>query len=351
VAKTTIGLDIGTSAVRAAEIRGADPGVLVRFAQLSLPAGSVVGGEIVDIDAVAMVVRDLWRQGEFKGKRIAVGVANQSVVVRQVDVPKMEEAELASALRYQVQDYIPISIDDALLDFMILDEFEAEDHAPMLRVLAVAAQKDMVANVMAVLDRAGLEPIVVDLAPLAAMRALVEPIPSILHERTAEAIIDIGAGVTNVVVHEDGKPRFIRILPSGGNDITNAIVAELNLSVDDAEAQKRVVGLQPEGASVEPGVATVIEQRARAFIDDVRRSLDFYQSSQEQAKISRVLVIGGGSRLPRLAERLATAMRLPVEEGQAFTRVKISDDIRLTDEQLSEASRVAATVVGLGLEE
>jgi type IV pilus assembly protein PilM len=262
----------------------------------------------------------------------------------------MDEAELASALRYQVQDYIPISLDDALLDFMILDEFEADDHAPMLRVLAVAAQKDMVATVMTVLDRAGLEPVVVDLSPLAAVRALVEPIPSLLSERSAEAIIDIGAGVTNVVVHEDGTPRFIRILPSGGNDITNALVGELHLSVDDAEAQKRVIGLQPEGASIEAGAATVIEQRSRAFIDDVRRSLDFYQSGQVQAKIARVLITGGGSRLPRLAERLATALRLPVEEGQAFSRVKVSDDIRLTDEQLAAASQVAATVVGLALE-
>jgi len=262
----------------------------------------------------------------------------------------MDEVELASALRYQVQDYIPISLDDALLDFMILDEFEAEDHAPMLRVLAVAAQQDMVATVMAVLDRAGLEPVVVDLSPLAAVRALVEPIPSLLHERSAEAVIDIGAGVTNIVVHEEGAPRFIRILPSGGNDITNALVGELKMSVDDAEAQKRVVGLQPEGASIEAGAATVIEQRARAFIDDVRRSLDFYQSGEVQAKIARVLLTGGGSRLPRLAERLATALRLPVEEGQAFSRVKVSDDIRLTDEQLAAASPVAATVVGLALE-
>ncbi|MGZ4104780.1 MAG: type IV pilus assembly protein PilM [Actinomycetota bacterium] len=350
MAKTTIGLDIGTSAVRAAEIRGRDPGVLVRFAQLSLPAGAVVGGEVADSEAVASVIRDLWRQGEFKGKRVALGVASQSVVVRQVDVPKMEESELASALRYQVQDYIPISIDDALLDFMVLEEFESEENAPMLRVLAVAAHKDMVAQMMAVLDRAGLEPVVVDLSPLAAVRALVEPVPSILQERAAEAIVDIGAGVTDVIVHEAGKPRFIRILPSGGNDITNALVTELGLSVDDAEAQKRAVGLQPEGAPIDAGAATVIEARARAFIDDVRRSLDFYQSGPDLAKIARVLVIGGGSQLPRLAERLATALRLPVEQGNAFARVKVSDDIRLTDEQLDTASHVATTVIGLALE-
>jgi Tfp pilus assembly PilM family ATPase len=101
---------------------------------------------------------------------------------------------------------------------------------------------------------------------------------------------------------------------------------------------------------VEAGAATVIEQRARAFIDDVRRSLDFYQSGQDHAKIARVLITGGASRLPRLAERLATALRLPVEEGQSFARIKVSDDIRLTDEQLAAASQVAATVVGLALE-
>jgi len=350
VARSTIGLDIGTGAVRAAEVRGKEPGVLTRFAQLSLPAGAVAGGEILDSDAVATVIRDLWRQGEFRGKRVAVGVANQNVVVRQVDVPKMEEAELAGALRYQVQDYIPISLDDALLDFMVLDEFVSEDGAPMLRVLAVAAQKEMVATTMAALERANLEPVAVDLSPLAAVRAIVDPVTGLFEERSAEAIIDIGAGVTNVIVHEHSAPRFVRILPSGGNDITNALVTELSMSVDDAEAQKRATGLQPEGAQVEQGAPTVIEARARAFIDDVRRSLDFYQSSAEQAKITRVLLTGGGSMLPRLPERLANALRLPVEHANAFARVKISDDIRLTDEQLESVSHVAATVIGLALE-
>jgi type IV pilus assembly protein PilM len=350
MAKATIGLDIGTSAVRAAEVRGKDPAVLTRLAQLALPAGAVVGGEILDSEAVAQVVRDLWRQGEFRGKRVAIGVANQNVVVRQVDVPQMEETELAGALRYQVQDYIPISIDDALLDFMVLEEFVNDEGTAMMRVLAVAAQKDMVATMMAVLDRAGLEPVAVDLAPLAAVRALIEPIPSLLEDPHAEAIVDIGAGVTNVVVHEAGVPRFVRILPSGGNDVTNALVTELRMSVDDAEVQKRALGLQPEGAPVDAGAATVIEQRASAFIDDVRRSLDFYQSATDQAKISKVFVTGGGAQLPRLPERLATALRLPVEHAQAFARVKISDDIRLSDEQLETASHVAATVVGLALE-
>jgi type IV pilus assembly protein PilM len=350
VARATIGLDIGTSAVRAGEIKGKDPATLTRFAQISLPPGVVVSGEIADTVAVADAVRDLWRQGEFRAKRVAVAVANQSVVVRQVDVPRMEEADMRGALRYQVQDYIPISIDDALLDFLVLEEFASEDGAQMMRVLTVAAQKDMVNTVMAVLERAGLEPVAVDLAPLAAVRALAETMPPGLTERKAEAIIDIGAGVTNVVVHEGGTPRFVRILPSGGNDITSSLVAELEMTTEDAEQQKRTIGLQPEGVPVPDGAAAVIEQRARAFIDDVRRSLDFYQAGPDIAKIARVQITGGGARLPRIGERLSAAIRLPVEEARPLDRLKIGEDVRLSDEQLQEASHVIAVAIGLALE-
>jgi type IV pilus assembly protein PilM len=348
MARSTIGLDLGTSAVRAAEVTGKDPATLTRFAQLSLPPGAIAAGEIADIDAVATVLRDLWRRGEFRSKRVAVAVANQSVVVRQVDVPKMEEEDLRGALPYQVQDYIPIPIDDALLDFIVVDEI-AGPEGPLQRLLAIAAQKTMVNAVVEALARAGLEAEAVDLAPLAALRALVDPIPPIA-ERTAEAIVDIGAGVTNLVVHEAGAPRLVRILPTGGSDITNALVTELKMSLEDAEARKISVGLPAEGKSVEPGAPTVIDQRARAFMDDIQRSLEYYQSQPESARVARVILTGGGSRLARLAERLAQVLRIPVEEGQALARLRVGD-IGLSTEQLEQVSTVAAVAVGLTLED
>jgi len=348
MARATIGLDIGTSAVRAAEVTGKDPHTLVRFAQLALPPGAVTSGEISNVDAVATVLRDLWRRGEFHAKRVSVAVANQSVVVRQVDVPKMEEADLRSALPYQVQDYIPMPIEDALLDFIVIDEIAGAD-GPMLRVLAIAAQKTMIGGVIEALTRAGLEAEAVDLAPLAALRALLDPLPPI-GERSAEAIVDVGAGVTNLVVVESGTPRLVRILPAGGNDITDALVTELKMSPEDAEARKIAVGLQPEGEPVEPGPATVIDQRARAFIDDIRRSLEYYQSQPESARVARVTITGGGARLPHLAERLAQSLRIPVEEGQPLARVKVGD-LGLSTEQLEQVSSVAAVAVGLTLED
>lgn len=349
MARTSIGLDIGTTAVRAAELKIGDPPTLTRFAQLALPPGAVLNGEISDPEAVASVIRDLWRRGEFKGKRVSIAVANQNVIVRPIDLPRMDEEELRGALQFQVADYIPIPIDEALLDFMMLEDFVTDAGDEMMRVLAVAAQKEMINRFVQAVTSAGLEPVAVDVGPLAALRALADPSPPVLEERAAEAIIDIGGGVTNVVVHERGAPKLVRILLAGGNDITQALATELTMDLDDAEREKVNVGLQPEGQPVAQGAATIIESRARSFIDDVRRSLEYYRTQPDALPIARVLVVGGGSRLPRLAERMATALRVPVEEGNALDHVKVAD-LGLSPEQLEQVGVVAAIATGLGME-
>jgi len=349
VARSTIGLDIGTSAVRAAQVKGKDPATLVGYAQLPLPPGSMRGGEIVDSDAVAGVIRDLWRRGEFRGKKVAVAVANPSVVVREVDVPRMDESDLHGALRYQVQDYIPIAIEEALLDFLPLDEFVNADGVEMMRVLAVAAHRNMVSDFVGVLARAGLEPTAIDLGPLAAARALTDAVPAVLSDHECEAIVDIGAGVTGLVVHERGTPQFVRILAEGGADLTDELAAALGVSVEDAEMRKMASEAAPQGAPVEPGTPAAIERRVRAFIDDVRLSLEYYASERDRAPVRRVLLTGGGALLAGLQGRLSGALGVPVERGDALGRVKVAD-LGLGPEQLEQVSAVGAVAIGLALE-
>lgn len=350
MAKGTIGLDIGTSAVRAAEVRGRDPGTLVRFAQLSLPGGAMVAGEIADVEVVSRVIADLWRRGDFKGKRVSVAVSNQNVVVRQVEVPKMDEADLRGALQYQVSDYIPMPIEEAILDFVVLDEFVSDDGAPMMRLLTVAALRSMIDRVVDTVRHAGLDPIGIDLAPLAAVRALTGAGDPVVGEPQAEAVVDVGAGVTGIVVHVAGSPRFVRILPAGGGDITQALVTSLGVPPEEAEAEKAAIGLMAEGTPVAAGAARVIEERARGFIDDVRRSIDFYQSQQDAIRLERIVITGGGARLPGFDERLSSALGLPVEHGRALARVEVGD-IGLTFEQIEQVSAVAAVAIGLAMED
>jgi type IV pilus assembly protein PilM len=350
MARGAVGLDIGTSAVRAAEVTGRkEPVLLTRFAQLALPAGAVVDGEIADQEAVSSKIRELWHRGGFRLKRVAIGVANQKVVVRQIDLPLMEEAELRSALQFQAQEYIPIPIEDAILDFQVLEEFASEDGQRMMRVLLVAAQRDMINSFVSTVQSAGLEPVLIDLTPFAALRPLIDPVPPLLGEREGEAVIDVGSGVTTVVVHERGAPRFVRTLPVGGSEITDALVASLGIPGEDAEGVKARVGLAPEGSqSPVEGAGKVIEERAGAFMDEIRGSIEYFQAQPGAVHVARAIVTGGGARLPNLIQRLAAVLHVPVEEAQPLARVKLGK-LGLAPEQLVQMSAVASVAVGLAL--
>jgi type IV pilus assembly protein PilM len=347
MARSILGLDIGTSSVRAAEVSiKSDPPTLERFASVALPRGAVSGGEVAEAGTVTAAIKELLAKGRFRVKRTALGVANQKVVVRQVDMPYMEEEELRGALQFQAQEYIPIPIEDAILDFQVLEEATNESGDRTLKVLLVAAQRDMINAFVNVAQEAGLDPAVVDLSPFADMRALTSGVP-LLGGRESEAVIDVGGGVTNIVVHEGGKPRFVRILPMGGNDVTDALVAGLSIAIDEAEGVKARIGLSAEGGPVPAeGAARYIEQRASAFIDEVRGSLDYYLSQSGADRINTVILTGGGSKLPGLHERLAAALHLPVEEGQPLTRLKLGD-LSQTPEELAHLSAVSAVSIGL----
>ena len=194
MAGRVVGLDIGTWGVRAAELTlGKGGATLERFGQVALPPGAVRDGEVVDSDAVADAVKQLWAQAKFSSKKVVVGVANQKVVVRQVDLPWLPTGELKKALAFQVQDFIPMPVEQAILDFHPLEEYTNDGGARMMRVLLVAAARDMVDSALAAVSKAGLTPQMVDLTSFAVLRALVSMDHTGLDSMQAEALIDVGA--------------------------------------------------------------------------------------------------------------------------------------------------------------
>ena len=220
--KTRIGLDIGSTAARAAEVAEGSPPTVIRAAQLPLPPGAVENGEVKDAEPVSDTLRELWSRGGFKSRKVWLGVGNQRVVVREITLPAMPEKELRQSLGFQVQEFIPMPVEDAVLDYHVLGETEADDR-PMLRLLLVAAQKSMVDALVSAALGAKLEPMGLDLVPFAMVRAVGSTgVGMDLEAGGGEALVDIGAHVTNIVVHSSGETRFVRILPSGGRDITSA---------------------------------------------------------------------------------------------------------------------------------
>lgn len=347
-----MGLDIGTSGVRAAEIaQGKRPATLTRFGQVALPPGAVRDGEVVDVEVVAAAIRHLWASTKFGSKRVVVGVSNQKVVVRQVGLPRLSPDELRKSLPFLVQDHIPMPVDEAILDFHPLEEFETESGDPMIRVLLVAAAQDVVNNTVAAVQQAGLDPVGIDLTPFALLRGLAQVDELGLSEAGGEALIDVGASVTNIVVHEGGVPRFVRILLMGGDDITEAVAERMGVPMEEAESIKQHTGMlaEPRDLTSEDSSATwAIENSGAAFVEEVRGSLYYHLSQARSVDVRRIVLSGGGGQLQGLAARLELANRLPVEIGTAMTRLKVGR-VGLTAEQLAFVTPLVSVPVGLAM--
>lgn len=340
---TTIGLDIGSSAVRAAQIstkRGAT--TLERIGQVLLPPGAVHEGEIRDPEAVAVAVRTLWSERKFKGRKVAMGVANQQVVVRQMDVPYLPDAELRESLEFQVADAIPIPIEQAVLDFHTLEHFETEDGQRFSRILLVAAQRDMVDGILDVAKRAKLQPTLLDLHAFSVLRCLAPA--RVIEEPGGQLLVDIGHAVTNLIVHENGEPRFVRMLMMGGGNITEALVGALGVSPEEAEQAKALYGV--EGGSDD--AARIIAERAGSLIDEIRGSIDYYTAQADAVPIHSLVVTGGSSRLPGLASQLAETLGLDVEQGQPMRDLHIGK-VDVDRQDLVDAQAFLAVAIGLAI--
>ena len=343
MARKVVGLDIGTTAVRAAEVsvrRGQV--VLERIGQASLPGDAVVDGEVKDPAAVAIAIKDLWRRTKFSSRRVIIGVANERVVVRLVDLPWMQPNELVRSLAFQAGDYLPIPVDQTELDYAVMGEHEAAGGQRLLRVLLVAAQKEMLAGHLEAVRAAGLRPDGIDLNPIALLRALG---PVAVFEEGAEALVDVGARVTNMVVHDNGVLRFVRTLLMGGEDVTSTLERVLEL---DRETAERIKLTASAGGEVDPEAGDLVAQRLEVLVEEVRGSLDFYRSQEDSTPLGRVVVSGGGSLLGPLVERLQAVTGVPVERGRTLAGVRLGR-LGLDAEALAELEPTIAVPVGLAM--
>jgi type IV pilus assembly protein PilM len=273
-----------------------------------------------------------------------MGVANQRVIVRQLELPWMEPAELRTSLAFQVQDFLPMAVDQAELDFFPLEQVTAEGGARTLRGLLVAAARETVLANVRCAERAGLSVSGVDLSSFAVLRAMGRQTSL---EVDTEALIDIGARVTNIIVHSAGVPRFVRILLMGGQDVTDAVAERLGVPTEHAEGLKQQFAHASHGdelATVTTTVATI----AQDFVDEIRGSLDYYGASNPGAPVERIVLSGGGSRLDGLVDRLTSSTRLPVVVGDPLSALRVGNT-GLDADQIEFIKPLAAVPVGLAL--
>lgn len=321
-----VGLDIGATGIRAVEAvtstgRKAGPQV-VRLGVEPLPFGAVRDGEVQDPELVARALRHLWSRSKFSTKDVAIGVGNQRVLVRDLDVPAMPLAQIKAGLPYQVQELLPMAVDDALLDFYPTEEVDAP-HGRMLRGMLVAAQRDTVtANIMAV-ESAGLHPRIVDLNAFALLRAFARG----AYADQIVGLVDVGANLTTIVVASAGQPRIVRTIAAGGNDVTAALTSQLGIAAPEAEALKREVGVGFAQPAERQGAGEVVGGVTQRLVEAIRNTFVYYSGNHPGAPISGVILTGGGAHLNGFGQYLASATRLPVVAGDALASMSLAKSV------------------------
>lgn len=345
MARRLIGLDVGTSAVTVAEVTPGDPPTLRAFGRVALPHDAGREGEIVDEAAVAAAIDRLRSEVGLRKGPVRVGLASPRVIVRQVEMPVMTRAELAGALQYQASELIPIPVDDAVLDFAILDTFEPPDsEEQVMRVLLAAAQRPTVARLVEAVEGGGFSVENVDLVPLALIRSLARPVAD--DGPGAEGIVSFGAGVTCVTVHEGGVPRFVRVIGSGGRGLTEAVASRLDIPFDAAESLKRQ--LDEAADDLVSQARSAMDAPLGTLLDEVRSSFDYYRNQPGATRLLRVVATGGGARLDGLTDRLSTLVGLPVDQAAPRTRLAIGD-VGFEEGDLPRLDPYLPVAVGLAL--
>jgi type IV pilus assembly protein PilM len=340
-----VGLDIGTSAVRAAELEfGSGAPKLVAFGQVGLPPGAIVDGEVKDIPAVADAIRRLWHNGRFASDAVVVGIAGLRVITRELDLPWVPDDEVDSAVHFQSEEVIPFPVDKTILSTQLLGDSTAEDGTKTRRVLVAAAHRELVDGVVAAVEEAGLNVEGVDLVSSALVRALAD---SDHPSEEPEAIVSVGAGLTVVVVHQEGRPQFVRTIGMGGSEVTAAIAAALDLPQADAEGIKLRLG---DGSAQAQAAEYAVQSSIQALVGEIRSSIQYFASLQGRAPIVRVFVTGGGSLLRGFIQQLQTQVRIPVQAVSPLSRLNVAA-LDLQPEQAAAIDPVLAAPIGLALPE
>ncbi len=338
--KDLVALDIGSNSIKVVQLNQAKKGwELVKLGIAYLPPEAIVDGSIIDSMTVTTTVRDLISENRIKVDEAVSALTGHSVIIKKVSLPAMTEEELGDSIQWEAEQYIPFPMSDVNIDFQILGE-DTEGRGQM-EVMLVAVKKDVINDYTNVVKEAGLEPVVVDVDSFA-LENMMEINYSIAPGENL-AMVNIGASISSVSVIVDGITVFTRSVPMGGNQYTEEIQRQLNVSFKDAEDLK--LGNEVSGVD-SSDLPAVIDSVNDNMVLEIRRSLDFFLGSNPGTFITRTYLSGGGAKVKDLASKLHESTSIPVEMINPFNGITYSPK-NFDPEFLKEMGPYFAVAVGL----
>jgi type IV pilus assembly protein PilM len=343
-AKALVGLDIGSSAVKAIELKPSGKGYKVTgFGSEPVPPDSIVDGAIIDAAAVADAIRRLFESRNIKTKEVAASLSGNAVIVKKITLPMMTEAELAESIYWEAEQYIPFDIQDVNLDYQILDKGDPANGKNNIEVLLVAAKKEKIADYTGVIAQAGRSAVVVDVDAFALQNAY--EVNYGIESSAVVVLLNAGASATNINILQGDQSVFTRDISIGGNAYTEALQRELSLPYETADSLKR--GQAVEGASYDDA-RPVLRAVTENVMLEIQKTFDFFKTTASSDRIDRIILSGGASRAEGFTEMLADRFEAPVEPFDPFKKIAF-DTKKFQVEALPEMAPTVAVAVGLAL--
>jgi type IV pilus assembly protein PilM len=341
-ATSLVGLDIGSSAVKAVELKPAGRSFKVTaYGSEPLPPDSIVDGAIIDGAAVADAIRRLFDARGIRTRDVAASLSGNAVIVKKITLPAMTAAELRESIYWEAEQYIPFDIQDVNLDYQVLDAGTGPESRGSMDVLLVAAKKDKIGDYTSVIAQAGRTPVVVDVDAFALQNAY--EVNYGLDPGRIVVLLNAGASAININILQGDQSVFTRDISMGGNAYTEAVQKELDLPFDAAEQLKK--GIPVDGATFEEA-QPILHAVTENVLLEIQKTFDFFKATAASDQIDRIMLSGGASRVDGFREMLQERFNAPVEDFDPFRAVAFDKKLGSAPPELAA---IAAVAMGLAL--
>jgi len=408
-----LAIDFGARSIKAVKLSKTGNGYhLDNFGIVLTPPGSILYGEIKDVDSVSQALNKMLRKKGISDKGNIIAITGQKVIVREITTPLMSEKELAEGIQWEAPKYVPYDLKESLLDAKKIEELEEKEGTKMMKVLLVAAPRSLVDQQIEVLRNVRIQPRVVDIVANAQIRAFesyLTPTSGEDDRTMIDIILSMGASTTEITLLEGDRLKFTRTILKGGNDVTELIVKKLNIPFQEAELLKRRIGLSlpeeekkeikiaketeeqenieeteiqvplnqageeqdstpntpnkideftefteaaEESASIpdEVEIADLIHTGVKDIFNEIRKSLNYFKTQYQKVNYQSIILCGGMAQLPNMGQILKKQFGITVVIANPLKGISINErDVNI--EQLDKYKSALATAIGLAKRE
>jgi type IV pilus assembly protein PilM len=340
--KSVAGLDVGSSSIKMVELEGkADNLSLVNLGFENLPGDTIIDGQIMELNTVSDVIRNLCVNHGVNAENVVTGVSGHSVIIKNIVLPPMSREELEESIDWHAEEHIPYDLADVSLDYQVTAENSDATH-----VLIAACKRERIDNMRQAIQLSGRQPVVIDVDTFALQNCYeVNYQP---RESDVVTLLNIGASTMNVNIVKGTRSLFTRDITVGGSQFTDTLQRNLGLSYQQAEAIKR--GAQNMPGVEEKSIVPLMSNVTEIVANEIQKTFDFYRTTSDDnhTVVQKILISGGGSKLQGLAAELSARLELPVEMMNPFRSIKV-DNRRFDAGYMNEIMPEMAVAVGLAI--